>query len=83
MSLHLHCIYSLLFAPFLHRIFDPLYDPKCPQMEPNDTLSGFATRLTKMSRYKELASVIKNYVQKYEKAKFSPQEMLEEDFEQV
>jgi len=36
-----------------------------------------------MERYRELASVIKMYVEKYEVAKFSPLEMTEEDLDQA
>ena len=36
-----------------------------------------------MERYRELASVIKGYVDKYEIAKFSPLEMGEDDLDQA
>lgn len=55
----------------------------CLPRSHTESIGDFGQRLASMERYRELASVIKMYVEKYELAKFSPLEMTEEDLDQT
>lgn len=65
----------------LEKIFG--YDAKCRLRGPTESIVDFGHRLAKMLRYREMASVIRSYVDKYEAAKFSKVEMSEDDLNQT
>jgi len=68
-------------AKALDKIF--ARDEQCAPRGHTESIVDFGQRLANMERYRDLASVIKMYVEKYELAKFSRVEMVQDDLDQA